>query len=586
MAFIGSAPVSNTASRRDASAALRAGSPILCASAPAAGNRRRRETLQRSFLPSFESSSARSAFLRGEVEFLSAQQPSQLPSFAQPAQPVQAVAAPSASSATTSSSGRKKQRIVVLGTGWAALPFVKAIDDSLYEVVMVSPRNYFVFTPLLAGTCVGTLDFRSIIEPIRAYKQKVKYYEAACTSINFERKVIYCTNERQQHCFALDYDKLVVAVGVTTSTFGTPGVEEHTLYLKEVSHAQAIRQRIIECFESASFPGVTEEDRLRALHFIIVGGGPTGVEFAAELYDFVNEDVRRLFPDLVKDVKITLLQSGKKLLTQFDDSLGDYALKNFKRQGIDVRTGARVVKVTEREVFMNNGEVIPYGMVVWSAGNGPRDLVRELIQGIGTKLKKEGLLGKGTSVSGSGGVLEGARLITDASLKVKFVDDIYALGDCCVQEDLALPPTAQVAQQQGIFLAKEFNRAARSGEPIQKPFKYMHLGTLAYVGSNKALADQPLGTPIYLKGALTWLFWRSVYMAKLFSMKSRFMVGIDWMRTAVFGRDVSGIMGDAYDVTKRSRILLSDETLSSAARTAAEMESVKKAISGVDNEEA
>jgi len=505
----------------------------------------------------------------------------------------------------------RKQRLVVLGTGWAALPFVKGIDDSKYEVIMVSPRNYFLFTPLLAGTCVGTLEPRSIIEPIRRYKEKVEFFEAAATSINLKRKLVYCTNERQQHCFAVEYDKLVIAVGVQSSTFGIPGVEEYCLYLKEISHAQAIRQRIIECFESASFPDVTEEDRKRVLHFVIVGGGPTGVEFAAELYDFVREDVKKIFPSLVKDVQITLLQSGSKLLSQFDGILGEYAMKQFQRQGINVKTNSAVVRVTDREVFLKDGTSIPYGLVVWSAGNGPRDLVRDLIQQLGKKLSREGLLqgGKGgdanssssssrpgspislpdepqsvkairkrkkreaalglmrkqgllqggkMAVAGSGGKTEGSRLLMDQYLRVKGLPDLFALGDCAIIDGNPLPPTAQVAQQQGEYLAKSLNRLVdNTGAIVEdknlKSFQYKHLGTLAYVGSNRALADKPLDLPIQLSGFSTWIFWRSVYVSKLFSFRSRFLVFLDWVRAGIFGRDVSAIMSDAYDVDRRSK---------------------------------
>eukprot|EP00276_Gloeochaete_wittrockiana_P005547 CAMPEP_0184651590 /NCGR_PEP_ID=MMETSP0308-20130426/9233_1 /TAXON_ID=38269 /ORGANISM="Gloeochaete witrockiana, Strain SAG 46.84" /LENGTH=578 /DNA_ID=CAMNT_0027085933 /DNA_START=146 /DNA_END=1882 /DNA_ORIENTATION=- len=453
----------------------------------------------------------------------------------------------------------RKQRLVVLGTGWAALPFVKGIDDSKYEVIMVSPRNYFLFTPLLAGTCVGTLEPRSIIEPIRRYKEKVEFFEAAATSINLKRKLVYCTNERQQHCFAVEYDKLVIAVGVQSSTFGIPGVEEYCLYLKEISHAQAIRQRIIECFESASFPDVTEEDRKRVLHFVIVGGGPTGVEFAAELYDFVREDVKKIFPSLVKDVQITLLQSGSKLLSQFDGILGEYAMKQFQRQGINVKTNSAVVRVTDREVFLKDGTSIPYGLVVWSAGNGPRDLVRDLIQQLGKKLSREGLLQGGKmAVAGSGGKTEGSRLLMDQYLRVKGLPDLFALGDCAIIDGNPLPPTAQVAQQQGEYLAKSLNRLVdNTGAIVEdknlKSFQYKHLGTLAYVGSNRALADKPLDLPIQLSGFSTWIFWRSVYVSKLFSFRSRFLVFLDWVRAGIFGRDVSAIMSDAYDVDRRSK---------------------------------
>jgi NADH:ubiquinone reductase (non-electrogenic) len=180
-----------------------------------------------------------------------------------------------------------KPKLVVLGTGFAALSLIRHLRTDAYDVVVVSPRNHFLFTPLLPSTTVGTVEFRSIIEPIRQAldPKAVTFYQARCTAIDPATKLITCEGVHDRETFLLGYDSLVIAVGAVSKTFGVPGVEQFAFRLKELSDARAIRQRIIQCFERASTPMQTEEERRRLLHFVIVWGGPTGVEFAAELHD-------------------------------------------------------------------------------------------------------------------------------------------------------------------------------------------------------------------------------------------------------------------------------------------------------------
>ena len=405
-------------------------------------------------------------------------------------------------------------KIIVLGTGFAAFSFLRTIDKKRYEVAIVSPRNHFLFTPLLPSTTVGTIEFRSIIEPIRQAidKAAVAYYQAACTTIDPATQLITCEGVFDKESFLLSYNILVIAVGAATRTFGVPGVSEHALFLKELSHARAIRQRIIECFERASTPMQTEDERRRLLHFVVVGGGPTGVEFAAELHDFLEDDLRRWFPALLKDVRITIVDASKSLLNTFDAKLGAYTMKHFRREKIEVRTQSHVKEVRAQEVVLMDDTVLPCGMVVWSTGISATPMVQAL------PFPKD----------------RGQRLITDTFFAVDEAKSIYAIGDCSTRNGDALPATAQVAQQEGEFLAKHLNRLVRGREP--KEFKYRHMGMLAYVGNRTALADTA-----YLKGHgfATWLFWRSAYVTKLVSFKNKILVLFDWFKTMMFGRDIS-----------------------------------------------
>ncbi|MBI2428436.1 MAG: FAD-dependent oxidoreductase [Ignavibacteriales bacterium] len=406
----------------------------------------------------------------------------------------------------------KKQRLVILGSGFASFSTLKNIDTELYDVIVVSPRNHFLFTPLLPSTTVGTIEFRSIIEPVRTAKENITFYHAFCTHINHEEKVINCKNALDGNEFSLQFDILVIGVGAISNTYGIEGVEKFTLPLKELSDARAIRQRIIENFERASTPGLQFEERKRLLHFVVVGGGPTGVEFAAELHDFLTEDLVDSYPAMVPDVDITLLEAGDQILNTFDAALSEYTVKNFQRQKISVRLQSQVAKVEEKELILKDGSHVPYGLLVWSTGNTQTPLIKSL------PFEKD----------------RASRLVTDEYFHLKGFHHIYAFGDCATIEGEALPATSQVAQQEGYYLARSLNALAKN-KPV-RPFRYKHYGMLAYIGSNKALADLP---QVKGKGFSTWLFWRSAYLTKLVRWKNKILVIFDWTKAFIFGRDAS-----------------------------------------------
>ncbi|MGH2567756.1 MAG: FAD-dependent oxidoreductase [Bacteroidota bacterium] len=405
-----------------------------------------------------------------------------------------------------------KPKIVVLGTGFSAFSFVKKIDVRLFDVTVVSPRNHFLFTPLLPSTTVGTIEFRSIIESIRVARPEVGYVQAYARSVDFQQRVVVCEGASDQKRFELTYDSLIIAVGSKSNTYGIPGVEQHTLPLKDIADARAIRQRIIECFEQAANPATTEAERKRLLHIVVVGGGPTGVEFAAEMHDFFVDDLRKSYPALLRYVQITLLEGTHQILGTFDATLQEYTARMFRRQRIDVRTGSLVVRVEKEKIVLQDGSSIPYGLAVWTTGIGPTEFVSTL------SVPKDRL----------------GRILTDEFFRVQGFSDLYASGDCAVVENKQFPATAQVAQQEGSYLAEAMNRRARGKEA--KPFKYRHYGMLAYIGSERALADL---SSVKGKGFSTWLFWRSAYLTRLVSIKNKVLVLFDWFKTFVFGRDIS-----------------------------------------------
>ncbi|KAF5801390.1 putative NADH:ubiquinone reductase (non-electrogenic) [Helianthus annuus] len=527
----------------------------------------------------------------------------------------------------------KKTKVVVLGTGWAGTSFLKNLKDPSLDVQIVSPCNYFAFTPLLPSVTVGTVEARSVVEPIRnIVKNKdldVGFKEAECFKIDTVNQKVHCKSTQISNIagkaeeFTVDYDYLVIAMGARANTFNTPGVVENAHFLKEVEDALRIRRSIIDCFERASLPSLSEEEKKRVLHFVVVGGGPTGVEFAAELHDFLHEDLSKLYPDLQKYITVTLLEASDHILNMFDKRITAFAEEKFKRDGIQVKTGSMVVKVTDKAISLkerSTGETrtLPFGMVVWSTGIGTRPVITDFMKQIGQGNRRV--------------------MATDEWLRVEGVPNVYALGDCAtinqrsVMEDIAaifskadknktgklnvedfsevindiierypqvelhlksqklksfvqllqskqdgsakqatmdiekfkaalsevdskmksLPPTAQVAAQQGEYLAKCFNRMKECGEnpegPLRfrdsgrhrfKPFRYKHLGQFAPLGSDQAAAQLP-GDWVSIGHSTQWL-WYSVYASKLVSWRTRFLVIGDWGRRYIFGRDSSRI---------------------------------------------
>ncbi len=410
------------------------------------------------------------------------------------------------------SSPAAKPKLVVLGSGFAGFSLLKKLDRRAYDVTVIASRNHFLFTPLLPGSTVGTVEFRSIIEPIRRALKGIRFYLASARELNTAPKTVRCTAADGQGYFEVPYDLLVIAVGAKVNTFGIPGVVENALFLKTVEDARRIRRRTIECFERAAEPTVSPEKRRQLLHFMVVGGGPTGVEFAAELHDFVLKEVKACYPSLIGDVRITLVDAADHILSAFDKSLSEYTTRHFQRENIQMLTGIRTVKLEKDRAILNDGSEVSFGMVVWSTGLGPTIAVGNF------NLPKD----------------KASRLLVDDTLKVQGQDSVYALGDCSCVIGKNYPATAQVAMQEGTYLAKALNNLSR-GRSV-RPFQYRHHGMLAYIGEDSAIADLP---EIKGKGRTTYFLWRSAYLTRLVSWKNKLLVLFDWLKTGLWGRDIS-----------------------------------------------
>ncbi|KAF2115208.1 pyridine nucleotide-disulfide oxidoreductase-domain-containing protein [Lophiotrema nucula] len=482
----------------------------------------------------------------------------------------------------------ERERVVILGSGWAGYTVARGLDPRKYQAVVVSPRSYFAFTPLLASTSVGTLEFRTALEPIRSRRNKVNYFQGWADGVDFEKKAVTVeeavddprqslapTGERHAHetkearveelkeeakkgrLFELTYDKLIVTVGCYSQTFGTPGVKDNALFLKDVGDARKIRNRILACFEAAALPTTTEEMRRTLLNFAVVGGGPTGIEFSAELHDIITEDLAKIYPELIPYHKITVYDVAEKVLPMFDEQLAKYAMDTFKREGISIKTSHHVeelrkglpesMNVTQQHdsftlKVKEEGDVV-VGMVVWSTGLMMNPFVEKALRGVPhlpegsikvvnpaqQEIDQVDWVVKKADKSGS--------VLTDDRLRVKVVakgegenkpeavlNDVFALGDCAILEGTAYPATAQVASQKADWLAKRLNK----GDFDRAPFSWKNLGVMAYIGNWNALLQGSGGNWSNISGRAAWIVWRGAYLTKSVSWRNKILIPTYW----------------------------------------------------------
>jgi len=433
---------------------------------------------------------------------------------------------------------RASDRVVILGSGWGGFNAALNVRKDL-PITVVSPSNHFVFTPLLPSTAVGTLEFRCIQEPVRTILgPNSDYVQAKAQSLDTENKKLVCESTHGDEVFEVEYDKLVIAVGVKTNTFGIESIQEGNgiFFLKHLYHARQIRNNIIDSFEKAAIPGMSDAERKRLLSFICVGGGPTSCEFVAELHDFLKQDVSRMYRDLIPHVTITLVEAGPALLGPFDTALQNYAYGLFKNRDIDVRLGTAVTGVEDflgdgyrypaRRAVLTDGTYLEFGTMVWSAGLAPVKFTAQL------DMPRHARNG---------------RILVDQYLRVLGHEgSIWAIGDAANAVDetgVPLPQLAQVARQQGIYLGQIFNGEQKEDE---KPFRFFSLGSMASLGEMKGVYDgSKVGEPgkekkqPMMKGLLALLLWRFAYWGRQTSLVNKILIPMHWFKSMIFGRDIS-----------------------------------------------
>ena len=414
--------------------------------------------------------------------------------------------------------GRALPRIVVVGAGFGGLSVIRGLKLAPAFVTVIDRTNHNLFQPLLYQVATAALAPSDMAVPVRSLfsnMPRVDTLMGEVEGVDAARKIV-----RVKGVPDIPYDYLVLATGSVYSWFGHDEWSKHAFTLKTLDEALALRSSLLAAFEWAESRTDPEEIR-KLLTFVVVGGGPTGVEMAGAIAELARSSLKRDFRRIQPSkARIVLCEGGGQLLAGFPRHLCDYARSRLEALGVEVKTGAQVETV-DRDGVMAGGERIPAANVVWAAGTAATPAA----DWVG-------------AAKGKGGAV---RIGPDCS--VPDHPDVYAIGDCTYAEGpdgKRLPGLAPVAKQQGAYVAKVL-MARLTGRPVPPRFAYVDEGQLAVIGRSSAIAD--LGR-LKMTGLPAWLLWSLVHLYFLIGAKNRIAVYLSWAWAWVtYGRGARLITG-------------------------------------------
>ena len=392
------------------------------------------------------------------------------------------------------------KRVIIVGMGFGGIRAARELAGKGMEVVMLDRNNYHLFQPLLYQVATAALEQESIAYPIRAMARRwpeTRFRLAEVCGVDLAAKKVM-TSEGP-----MEYDYLIVSAGSETNYFGMTSIAEHAYDLKKLEHAEALRNQILGLFERA----VKENDpaRRRAmLTFVIVGGGPTGVEFSGSLVELVRYVLAKDYPELsITECRVMLVEASGSILVSQPENLRKYAVDRLRRMGVEVLLNTAVIDAAPEHVVFKDGTVIPTHTLFWSAGVKAAPLAGVL------DLPKAG----------------GGRIKVKPDLTVEGHSEVYIVGDmaCCEQDGAVLPMVAPVAMQMGAYAGKSI--LARQAERELPPFRYRDTGSMATIGRNSAVAS---AFGIHLSGYLAWVAWLALHLMYLVGFRNRVLVIMNW----------------------------------------------------------
>jgi NADH:ubiquinone reductase (H+-translocating) len=395
---------------------------------------------------------------------------------------------------------RSVPRVAIVGAGFGGLWVAKALAGKPVEVTLIDKNNYHTFFPLLYQVAAAEVDPGDIAHPVRNIlrgMKNVRFNLAEIQAVDYDAQLLEAGDLK------IPYDYLVLATGSTSAYFGVPGAQEFAFSLRTMQEAISLRNHILCRFETASFEQ-DPEVRRRMLTFAIVGGGPTGVEFAGALEELIRGPLAKDFPGLdLSEVSVLLLEGTDHLLLNLPERLSAFTLRRLQKMGVEVRLGAMVAEVLPDAVRMKAGEVIPTETIVWTAGV------------------------KGNAVDGWGLPVNRAQQIEVMdTLQVAGRPNVYVIGDLAAAQydGKLLPMLAPVATQQAEAAAENILRQVQGSEP--QPFEYTDLGTMAVIGRNAAVAN--LFGRWSFTGFVAWAMWLGVHLFRLIGFRNRLVVLTNW----------------------------------------------------------
>jgi NADH dehydrogenase len=398
------------------------------------------------------------------------------------------------------SSPQRPPQVIIIGAGFGGLEAAKKLACKDVRLTIIDRTNYHLFQPLLYQVATAALSPADIAAPIRAILWKCRNVEvvlAEVESVEVEAKKVK-TKDR-----VFDYDYLIIATGARHSYFGHEEWEKLAPGLKSLEDAVELRRRILLAFEFAE-KTTNEAEREAAMTFVIVGGGPTGVEMAGAIAEIsrytLAKDFRHIDPS---KARVILIEGNPHLLAAYPSDLSESARKQLMDLGVDVRTGARVTNITEAGVQLD-GEFIPCRVKIWAAGNTASFVGKTLIAPVDRV----------------------GRVIVNDDLTIPGHPEVQVIGDLANfshQTGEPLPGVSPVAMQQGRQAARNILRMIHGEKP--RPFHYFDKGSMATIGRNKAVADLKF---FHLSGILAWLAWLFVHIIFLVGFRNRLLVLIQW----------------------------------------------------------
>jgi NADH dehydrogenase len=417
--------------------------------------------------------------------------------------------------------------VVIAGGGFGGFYAARALERLLpaqsARVTLVNDANFMLYTPLLPGAAGATLDPRHVVVPLRSQLKHTELTVGQVTGADPARRTL-AVERLDGEPLDLSYDQLVIALGSVSRTLPIPGLAEHATGLKSLSDATALRNQVLTCMDIAES---LEDHSRRAeyLGFVFVGAGYAGVEGLAELQDFAAEAIE-LYPRCrAEGMRWVLLEAKERIMQEVPASLSEFAERELRGRGVEVRTDTTLREVTARSVTLSGGETIPARTVVWTAGVKPSPVVGKL----GFPLD------------------DGGRILVDRMMGVDGHAGVWAIGDCAAVPDPSrpgqpCPPTAQHAIRQGRLVARNVSSTLR-GERA-RPFRYRTKGVVAELGHNNAVA---ITLGVRWHGFPAWFIARTYHLLLMPGLGRRLRLLADWNVALAFGRDTSspGRLGSA-----------------------------------------
>jgi NADH:ubiquinone reductase (H+-translocating) len=394
-------------------------------------------------------------------------------------------------------------RVVIVGGGFGGLACARALNRKPVEVLLLDQHNYHLFTPLLYQVATSLLNPSDIAYPHRSIFRRspnVRFRQARVVGVDLDGKAVLTDGGEE-----IGYHSLVLATGSQNDYFANEELAQHTLGMKTLAEAMALRNHVLACLELASRTS-SADDRKAWLTFVIAGGGPTGVEYAGALAELLGLVLGRDFPDLDPSLaRMVLVEGQDRLLGAFHPKLGAYAAQILRRRKIEVRTSTLVQKATTERVILSDGDRIPSRTVVWSAGVRPTDPL------------EDGDMERSRS----------HRLRVNSGLSLQGHPEVFVIGDASslAGDGGELPMLSPPAMQQGRYVASSIVDRVRRRSDVRKGFRYLDKGNMATIGRRAAVADF---RGLKLKGTIGWLVWLLVHIYYLIGFRNRAVVLASW----------------------------------------------------------